>query len=362
MKLEEKFKSQFSGLLLTWYGEQKRDLPWRRTTDPYKIWVSEVMLQQTQVKTVLPYYDRFIERFPTVEALANSDLEAVLKVWEGLGYYARARNLHRAAETIVREYDKQMPSDYESLIGISGIGPYSAAAVASIAFNRNYAVVDGNVTRVICRIFGISEPAAENQVKIKIKNTAAALLMPGRASEFNQAMMELGALICLPKSPSCGLCPVSSLCQAQSLPRPDLLPTRTPAKKVPHYDIAVGIVWQGDRVLIDKRPTNGLLGGLWEFPGGKKEADETLEECVKRELREELGVEVRIQAPFMTVRHAYTHFKITLHAFECRLLRGKPRPKTATAARWVQLQEMQQLPFPRANKRILERLLEMADD
>ena len=359
MPLEKKIKDQFSVKLLEWYKNNKRDLPWRHTNDPYKIWVSEVMLQQTQVQTVIPYYARFLERFPTVKTLAEADLSTVLKTWEGLGYYARARNLHKAAITIVNDYHGEIPAERSILLNIPGIGPYTAAAVASIAFNKHFAVVDGNVTRVLCRIFNIQKFSSDKQVKAQIARTATALLRAGKSSESNQALMELGALLCLPQNPNCSLCPLGELCEARRLlPDPSVLPRKKPKAILPHYDIAIGLVWKKDRVLIDQRPTNGLLGGLWEFPGGKKEPNETLAQCVVREIREEMGIEVSVQEPFLRVKHAYTHFKITLHSFHCRHVKGKASPKQAIACKWVKLKDLGEFAFPRANQKILEALIE----
>jgi len=317
------------------------------------------MLQQTQVQTVIPYYFRFLERFPSVAALADANVSTVLKMWEGLGYYARARNLHQAAITIVNDYDGKIPSDHGILLRIPGIGPYTAAAVASIAFNRHFAVVDGNVVRVLCRILNIRKRPSDKKVKARIAQAAAALLKEGQASESNQALMELGALLCLPQKPDCPICPVAPLCEARrQLPDPSILPARKEKSVLPHYDVAVGIVWQKGKVLIDQRPPNGLLGGLWEFPGGKKEAGETLAQCVVREIEEEMGIEVRVKEPFMRIKHAYTHFKITLHSFHCQHVKGKARPKQAIACRWVALKDIETFAFPRANRKIIEALIE----
>lgn len=357
MRVETKKKSVFSASLIKWYNKNKRELPWRKTKDPYKIWVSEIMLQQTQVETVLPYYKRFLQTFPNLKSLANAELSQVLKMWEGMGYYARARNLLKAAQIIAKEHKGKMPSNSDELIKIPGIGPYTAAAVASIAFNENVPVVDGNVARVLSRVLRIEEPLIKN--KNKFANAAKKLLPQGQSADFNQAMMELGALICVPQSPKCAECPVSVFCKAyQELADPSVLPVKTPKKETPHYDVVVGIIWHKGRIFIDQRPENGLLGGLWEFPGGKQEDGETLEECLEREILEELDIQVKVDKHFLTVRHAYTHFKITLHSFQCKLLKGAPKPQKAVDWKWVRPQEMTKYAFPKANKRILETLLE----
>ena len=359
MKLENKFKSACSEKLISWYTKYKRDLPWRRTSDPYKIWIAEVMLQQTQVDQVVPYYEKFIRQFPDVRSLATAVVSEVLKVWEGMGYYARARNLHRAAEIIVKEFEAKMPTSHDELIKIPGIGPYTAAAVASIAFNENYPVVDGNVLRVLSRVFKIEEHPRKNGIKSKFVQAAKELMPDGQASDFNQAMMELGALICTPQKPKCSQCPITFFCQAyQTLDDPSVLPVKMPHKHKPHYNIVVGIIWKAGKILIDQRPTAGLLGGLWEFPGGKQEPGETLEECLLREIREEMDVEVRVQGPFLTVQHAYSHFRITLHSFQCQYLSGEPKPKKAIDWKWAVPKDLTKYAFPKANKTILDALLE----
>lgn len=359
MTIDRKFKTAFVDKLLAWYRENKRDLPWRRTSDPYRIWLSEIMLQQTQVESVIPYYKRFLQRFPDLRSLADANLSDVLKVWEGLGYYARARNLLNAAQMMIERNGGAMPRTHDELIKIPGIGPYTAAAVASIAFNEHYPVVDGNVLRVLARLFKIEEAPGKKGTKTRFVETARALLPKEKASDFNQAMMELGALICLPVKPKCDRCPVDTFCKAfQTMDNPAVLPVKAPPRNKPHYDVVVGIIWNKGKLFIDQRPTDGLLGGLWEFPGGKKEQRETLEECLEREILEELGIKVRVQGPFMTVRHAYTHFKVTIHSFQCQLLNGKPKPKKAIDWKWVTPEEIAKYPFPQANKKILDALLE----
>ncbi len=359
MKLEEKFKATFGEKLIKWYKRNRRDLPWRRTADPYKIWVAEVMLQQTQVDAVVPYYEKFIATFPDVQSLASASLSKVLKVWEGMGYYARARNLLDAARVIVKQHRGVLPNHHDDLLKIPGIGPYTAAAVASIAFNEDYPVVDGNVLRVLSRVLKIEELPASKGAMRRFVSAARSLLPHGQASDFNQAMMELGALVCTPRRPACDRCPIPFFCQAyQTMPDPSLLPAKAPKKALPHYDVAIGIIWKEHEVLIDRRPKKGLLGGLWEFPGGKQEPGETLVECLEREVREELAIEVKVEEPFLTVPHTYTHFKVTLHSFHCRYLGGEPQPKQAIDWKWVPLDGLKRYAFPKANKVILDALLQ----
>lgn len=359
MKLEKKFKSVFAAKLIHWYGENKRDLPWRKTSDPYKIWISEVMLQQTQVDQVIPYYKKFVETFPDLEALASAPLSAVLKVWEGLGYYARARNLKSAAEIIVDEFSAVMPKTHDDLIKVPGIGPYTAAAIASIAYNEDYPVVDGNVLRVVARIMRIEDPPGKKGTKSKFVQTVKNLMPEGQASDFNQGMMELGALVCTPHKPRCPCCPINFFCQAyQTLKDPSVLPAKSAPKNRPHFNVAVGIIWKQGKILIDQRPEEGLLGGLWEFPGGKQEPGESLEECLVREVREEMDIGIRVQGPFLTIPHAYSHFRITLHSFQCQHVCGEPKPKKAVDWKWVAPRDINSYAFPQANKKILDALLE----
>ncbi len=348
----------FQKQLLSWYDEEKRPLPWRTTNSPYKIWVSEVMLQQTQVKKVLEYYERFLRLFPDIPTLAGADLDGVLKAWEGLGYYARARNLHKAAREIAEKYDGVIPETYDALTQIKGIGPYTAAAVSSIAFGEEKAVVDGNVIRVLARLFQIEDYPKQTEILRQIQEAAQALLEPSRAGDHNQAVMELGATVCSPRKPKCLLCPVSNFCRAYgNMPDPSSLPVKAVRKKTPHYDIAVGVIWDEGYVFIDKRLEEGLLGGLWEFPGGKIEAGETAQQAVKREIKEEFSLDVEVGDFLMEVKHAYTHFRITLHVYHCLYRGGEPMLNAATDWQWVKPEELSFYAFPAANKKVIAKLL-----
>jgi A/G-specific adenine glycosylase len=349
--------------LSAWYTTHKRDLPWRRTDNPYGIWIAEVMLQQTQVGTVASYYRRFLEHFPTVETLARASLDAVLKAWEGLGYYARARNLHRAAQLMVKDYGGCLPDTYKELLKLPGVGPYTAGAIASIAFGLDEPVLDGNVIRVLCRIFLIEEDIEKGASKKSLQALARGLIPSGKAGQFNQALMDLGAMICTPREPDCAHCPIASYCLAHQHERQTELPVRRKRKPLPHREIAMGLVWDrprhlpGARLLIAKRHEADLLGGLWEFPGGHREAGESLEVALKRELQEELGIEVTVQAPFVTVQHAFTHFRVTLYTFHCLHEKGEPRAIDCAEWRWVALTELDQFAFPTGDRKIIESLL-----
>ncbi|NNE45578.1 MAG: A/G-specific adenine glycosylase [Rhodothermales bacterium] len=341
--------------LVPWFNNVARDLPWRRTKDPYRIWLSEIMLQQTRVDQAESYYNRFASNYPTIDSLAAAQLDGVLRDWEGLGYYARARNMHRAAQLIVREMDSVFPADHKSVIGLPGVGPYTAAAIMSIAYGEPYAVVDGNVTRVISRLFEIGDDPSSSKGKNLIQQLADDLLDERDPGRFNEAIMELGATVCAPRNPQCDECPVNSACAAFASGRTAEFPIRRKRRPVPHHQIAVAVLVDDDRVFIQKRAEDGLLGGLWEFPGGKIEGGESPEEGCRREVREELGVEVETGAALSTIEHAYSHFKVTLHPFVCRLVAGDP--VSTLDSRWARFDELDSYAFPRANRRLIELLI-----
>jgi len=348
----------FAQSILDWYADHKRPMPWRETKDPYKIWISEIMLQQTRVDQAWPYFERFIGEFPTVFDLAEAEQQRVMKAWEGLGYYSRARNLHAASKSIVADYDGKLPEEYEEIIKLKGIGPYTAAAITSIAFGKPNAVVDGNVIRVITRYFGIDDDIRSTKTVKLVQEYVDELISPEKPAEFNQGLMEIGSIVCKPTNPDCTNCPISFDCVATKTARTDVIPYKSPAKKKPHKHIGVGIIGREDgKVLIALRPEDVMLGGLWEFPGGKQEEDETIQQTVERELKEELGIEVTAYKEFMKLKHVYSHFSITLHAFLCQLVTGKPSPKSSQEIRWVDISELEQYPFPKANKQLTEKLM-----
>ncbi len=342
--------------LIEWYRASHRQLPWRETSNPYEIWVSEIMLQQTQVATVLPYYQRFLAAYPTIQALAEASLDEVLKKWEGLGYYARARNLHKAAKKVIEVHQGIFPTAFEDILDLPGIGQSTAGAISTFAIRKPYPILDGNVKRVLSRLKGIDQPIQEPIVLEQLWQASQSLLPQDvqDAYDFNQALMELGATLCMPKKPLCLQCPWQETCQAFLQHRQDEIPVKQPPKKTPHYTIGVGVIWKENDVLIALRPEAGLLGGLWEFPGGKCRDNESLKACVQREVEEETGLKVTVGAKITSVKHAYTHFKITLHAFDCRYVSGTPEPKASQKLKWVGLDEIDQYAFPKANKTVLE--------
>jgi A/G-specific adenine glycosylase len=348
--------------LVKWFQKQQRDLPWRGQTDPYVIWVSEILLQQTQVETVKPYFERFLKQFPTVQSLAIAPQDQVLKAWECCGYYARARNLHRAAKIVAQL--GAMPTSADELRKLPGIGAYSAAAIASIAYGEPVPVIDGNVERVLARV--LCERRVLKTAAVTKRFRAAAEMLMDEVSglrlspgDFNQAMMELGATICRPRQADCPKCPLSGECEARlNLADVTELPRKAPTKRIPHYHIGAAIIRKGNKLLITQRPEEGLLGGLWEFPGGKQHADESLEECVAREIAEELGISIDVGKHFISVDHGYTHFTITLHCYDCRVRAGRIRKLGVADYRWVTVPELEQFAFPKADRVVLEKLRE----
>lgn len=354
--MSKRTHGKFVEALLTWFHAQKRAFPWRETRDPYRIWISEVMLQQTQAATVVPYYVRFLDKFPDVVALAAATDGALMKAWEGLGYYARARNLRRAARLIVAEHDGKLPGTREALLKLPGFGPYTSASVASLAFGEDCAAVDGNVMRVLARLYAIAADIKQSATRRELQRLADALLPADRAGEFNEALMELGATVCKPKAPRCSVCPIRRYCRAYREQRVDQLPVQSKQPPIPHHQIAIGVVHRDGQLLIALRPAEGLLGNLWEFPGGKRQPRETLRQCCQREIAEETGLAVEVGKRFAVVQHTYSHFRITLHAFHCQCVDGAAAPKTSQEIRWVSFDELDDYAFPKANKKIIEAL------
>jgi A/G-specific adenine glycosylase len=321
--------------------------------------VAEIMAQQTRISCVIPYYDSFLERFPDVETLAAAELDDVLKAWEGLGYYRRARNLHRAAREVLATHDGRLPDDPDSLRSLPGVGAYTTGAIASIAFGHPEPAVDGNVRRVLSRLFDIERPTPSGLDRRTRDLIAQA---GGEAATVNQALMDLGASVCTPRAPGCETCPVSDSCLALQRGTVSARPPRRSRPPLPHHEIAAAIVWSGPRLLIARRPREGLLGGLWEFPGGKVEPGEVPAAAAQREVREETGLEIRITGAADRVRHAYSHIRVTLHLFHARLLGGSSmtggsaEKRGSDSPRWVVPDELPLYAFPAANQPIVRRL------
>ena len=315
------------------------------------------MLQQTRVETAIPYFEQWMLRFPTIEALARASIQQVLVAWEGMGYYGRARNLHKAAQMVMQNYQGVLPEDIILLRKLPGIGRYTAGAIASIAFGQDEPTLDGNIRRVLARCFDVSEDARSTRGAQALWKLAATHLPPGQASTYNQAMMDLGATLCTPKSPACQACPLYGICQARILGIQEQRPVLMPKQATPHYVVTAAVIRRDRQVLIARRPQHGLLGGLWEFPGGKQQEDEDLPACLRREILEELGVEVQVEELLGVYRHAYTHFRVTLHAFRCELVSGEPRPIQADEIAWVNLPELIDYPMGKIDRQISKSLL-----
>ncbi len=383
---EKTVKKAIKSKLLPWFVVNRRDLPWRKNRTPYRVWVAEIMLQQTRVDTVIDYYRRWMKAFPSWRALARAPQADVLKAWEGLGYYSRARNLHAAAKIVCDDFNGRLKnvdavssprssatanametSRLHFLRSFPGIGPYTAAAIASLVFNEDAAVVDGNVIRVLCRLFAFGGDTQTAAGKKKMQAWADELLVKGRAGEFNEAMMELGALVCLSTNPKCRRssqlrdedCPLQKVCAAFAKGKPDAYPVMKKKKKVPHIIVGAAVtVNRKGEVLITQRKQTDMLGGLWEFPGGKLEANETIEECIARELKEELGINVEVGEFFMTVKHAYSHFTMTLHVYFTKIVSGRPRLLDCADYKWVKPADLSTFAYSKADLHVVAKLQE----
>ena len=340
--------------LLRWFRSNNRDLPWRHGRNLYSILVSEVLLQQTRVETVLPYYRNFLKRFPTLPLLAAAPLQDVLKAWEGLGYYSRARNLWQAARLVRDDFQGRIPENYTRFRQLPGVGDYIAAAVLSIGCGQALPVVDGNVLRVVCRWQGIRDDIRLVAAKKKVHSFLCGIIPANAPGRFNEALMELGALVCTPRNPECGKCPLRPACHAFRHGETVILPVKSKRRPVPVFQVALAVIVCKRRIYIQQRPESGHLGGLWEFPGGKCHENEAPERAVIRECQEELAAEIEMNEKLAQVNHAYTHFKIVLHVFICRLRRGLP--KTVRPHAWVKFAELRNYPFPAANHKFFAQL------
>lgn len=366
-----------SPALLAWIALNRRDLPWRRQREPYAVWISEIMLQQTQVATVAPYFERWLARFPDVHALAAASTDDVMKAWEGLGYYARARNLHRAAQLVATQHGGRLPGDRAALLALPGIGRYTAGAILSLAFGQHEPVLDGNVRRVLCRLHDIAEDPRKPAVEARLWELATALVTtapPGQAGDLNEALMELGARVCRPGRPDCTRCPLQGACLAHARGVEMARPVKAARPRSPHYNVTAAIIQDAEgRYLVVQRPPAGLLGGLWGFPGsaagdcraeaGPKRSEDAavaalaaLADCLQHALDAALGIEIQVGEPLPAIEHAYTHFRITLRPFLCRMLGGAVAPRAYAAARWVAPADLAAYAFPVTDRKIIELL------
>ncbi|MBD0382354.1 A/G-specific adenine glycosylase [Paenibacillus sedimenti] len=375
MYSEEK-ESYFSKNLLDWYRMHKRDLPWRRSKNPYYIWISEVMLQQTRVDTVIPYFHRFVDRFPTVEALALAPEEDVLKAWEGLGYYSRARNLQSAVREVHERYGGVVPQEKEEISSLKGVGPYTSGAILSIAYNKPEPAVDGNVMRVLSRYFLIEEDIMKPATRVRMEKLARELILDGTASDFNQALMELGAMVCTPRSPHCLTCPVMAHCSAREAGMEESLPIKKKAKP-PRPELRAVALIEGTgehegKWLIRQRPQEGLLAKMWELPHVEWKLSEWYEDVVDNmnELRQSLADQEQIVISpvewFMDTEHVFSHIVWNMKVYRAKLGDiGRQRDGGDWVPfhyRWVNADELHQYAFPNVFLRIMKAWLEKHQD
>jgi A/G-specific adenine glycosylase len=353
-------KKMKTSALLRWYHANKRDMPWRSDPTPYKVWISEMMLQQTRVETVIPYFERFIKRFPSIEVLADASIEDVLKLWEGLGYYSRARNLHKAAKIVADQFGGALPQTAAELQTLPGIGPYASAAVAGIAFGEAVPVVDGNVLRVVTRLHVIEDDISRNPTREHVRSLLLAPIQrSGDPSAFNQAIMELGAMICTPKHPNCAECPFCETCEAHKSNKVDQFPVKVKKPAIPKIDVVVAVISDlGNRsaVLVQQRNGSGMLPGLWEVPGGKIQPGETYATAAIRKVKEQLNLEIDVPGKVLTeLKHTYSHFRVHITAVTATIRDGLPvAGKGIDQARWVTVDECAELAFGKAARQILD--------
>jgi len=338
--------------LLQWFRKQGRDLPWRRTRNPFRIWISEIMLQQTQVDTVIPYYQRFLKAFPTVEVLAKADLSRVLKIWEGLGYYSRARHLHQAAKRIVGQFNGRIPDRLNDLLSLPGIGRYTAGAILSIAHNKEAPILDGNVKRVLSRLYAVVTPLGETKTEKLLWNVSESLIPKGHAGSFNEALMDLGATVCTPKKPSCSLCPLRNLCRAKAIGNPERYPTKAKKRKIPHVNGVSAVIVKDGKVLLHQRPPRGFSGGLWEFPNWRVQGEKNRSRRLAKWIKEERNLSVAVKGRIGIFEQTYSHFKLTLHVYDCQALGGEG------SGRWVKIRDLHRFPMSRIHRRIAHAILE----
>jgi A/G-specific adenine glycosylase len=349
--------------LLKWYNQKGRSLPWRNTTDPYQIWVAEIMLQQTQVKTVIPYYHRFLNLFPTVYDLANASSGEVLKAWENLGYYSRALNLHRAAIMVVNKFGGRLPRSCKDLLALPGIGTYTAGAILSIAFGQPTIAIDANVRRVLSRLFAIKGSSADREAQKRLQAVAEELIATAPPGSFNQALMDLGATVCLPENPFCSGCVLGKVCMARMQGLQVCLPQTTKRSHITEREaVAALIKTRGNKILVLRRPEKGLLASLWKLPGGFRREGETLADSLHRTVMEETGLRIRVKSRIASIRHAYTHFRLRLHAYLCSIDGSALIRQSVPSCLWITPSEIALLPMSKADRIIIERSMERMHD
>lgn len=342
--------------LLCWYAAQKRSLPWRTNPQPYAVWVAEIMAQQTRLDSMLPYYSRWMRRYPSIRSLARSAEQDVLALWEGLGYYSRARNLRRAAQIVIKEYGGRLPSTVEELNNLPGIGAYTAGAIASVAFGVDAPAVDGNAVRVLSRLFDVDMPASSASAQKFFRSLAAQHLPAGRAADYNQALMDLGAQVCTPRQPKCGDCPLRVECRAAALGIEEQRPVKIRVKAPPRRHFAAAVVQQRGLVLLVQRPSTGLLAGMWEFPNAPLRSQRSAKAALRKELKQSLGLVLPFEHRLGEFEHAYSHFSVCLQVFHHPLQGLRPKVNTKRPHRWLPISQLKSLPMGKLDRRIADAL------
>ena len=345
--------NNISKQLLDWYRMYQRDLPWRNTQDPYKIWLSEIMLQQTQVDTVIPYYSKWLKKYPCLTDVAKAKEEDLLKMWEGLGYYNRCRNFKKACNIVLTDYAGTVPSDFNDFIKMAGVGSYIASAVLSIAHDKPHPALDGNIMRVMARF--LKKKTVSRYNKKVIHNHIRKWMNYGSPGDINQALMDIGSQICKPNQAHCYKCPLENSCSAAQTHSPESYPTPKLYKPIPHYDVVTGVIWNHEKFLILQRKEKNHLGGLWEFPGGKIKNGESHRIALAREIKEECGLKVNIQAKIGSIKHVYSHFSIKMTSYHC-VSKNNTILKTTQPYMWIKPTQIKDLPFPKANHKLFATL------
>ena len=342
--------------LLLWYKKVNFSMPWRKNVNPYKIWISEIMLQQTQVDTVKKYYNSWMKKYPNIDQLAKANIDDILKSWEGLGYYRRAHNILETSQIIVNSNHSKLPHKYSELIKLKGIGDYTASAILSIAFNKKYPAIDGNLKRVLSRLYCIKNTKNSED---KMKRIVIKYMDANICGDINQGFMDLGREICHPTKPKCIKCPLKDYCKAYKTDQISFFPNKKNKIHIkPVYDVVVGLIFKDNQFIISKRKKNTILGGLWELPGGKKKNKENNKDCLHREIKEELNITVEIHDQIGIIKHSYTHFSINLIGYFCSHISGNPRPLSSDAIRWVELSSIKNFAFPKSTNKLFELIMD----
>ena len=339
--------------LLKWYYNQNIALPWRHNDDPYRVWISEIMLQQTQVKTVIPYYEKWMIQYPSLNCLSKAKLDDLLLLWQGLGYYKRVTAIFNTVQIIKHKYSLKIPRDFNALLTLPGIGDYTASAILAIAFKEKQIPIDGNIKRIVSRIYQYSNPSPNLK---EYKSFSQKLINNSKISDSVQALMDLGRMICKPKLPLCKICPLKAHCLSYQNGNVSLYPQILKRKQVPIYNVVVGLIIKDNKFLISKRLKDGLLGNLWELPGGKIKPEETKDSCLLREVKEEIDIKIKIVKEIGMIKHQYSHFKVNITLFKCNYISGTAKAIESQEIRWIGFNQKKQFAFPTATHKLFKLL------